>query len=122
MLISANGRIALHRIDCRGVRARNPLARKKINTKIRDIPEHWWYPMPYRWRREYDVDETIVVIRNSMERGDQFPEWLSRTVQAALSLSEPPLIEYFYTQLARFAPEAVKHFRKADGRMEGIPQ
>jgi hypothetical protein len=78
--------------------------------------------MPYRWRRKYDVDETIVVIRNSMERGDQFPEWLSRTVQAALSLSEPQMIEYFYTQLGRFAPEAVKYFRKADGRMESIPQ
>jgi hypothetical protein len=66
--------------------------------------------MPYRWKSRKDVDEAIVVIMNTMEGEEEFPEWLRRTIQAALDDSEPEYVRYFYDEVKRFAPVSLKLF------------
>ncbi|WP_067051574.1 hypothetical protein [Methanofollis ethanolicus] len=66
--------------------------------------------MPYRWRSRKDVDEAIVVIMNTMEEEEVFPEWLRRTIQAALDDSDPEYVRYFYDEVKRFAPVSLKLF------------
>jgi hypothetical protein len=66
--------------------------------------------MPYRWVSRKDVDEAIVVIMNTMEGGEEFPEWLRRTIQAAIDDSDPEYVRYFYDEAKRFAPVSLKLF------------
>ncbi|WP_298665854.1 hypothetical protein [uncultured Methanofollis sp.] len=66
--------------------------------------------MPYRWKSRKDVDEAIVVIMNTMEGEGEFPEWLRRTIQAAIDDSEPEYVRYFYDEVKRFAPVSLKLF------------
>ncbi|WP_342676442.1 hypothetical protein [Methanofollis sp. UBA420] len=66
--------------------------------------------MPYRWVSRKDVDEAIVVIMNTMEEEEVFPEWLRRTIQAAIDDSDPEYVRYFYDEVKRFAPVSLKLF------------
>ncbi|MDD4254280.1 MAG: hypothetical protein PHP59_02770 [Methanofollis sp.] len=66
--------------------------------------------MPYRWISRKDVDEAIVVIMNTMEEEEVFPEWLRRTIQAAIDDSDPEYVRYFYDEVKRFAPVSLKLF------------
>lgn len=66
--------------------------------------------MPYRWVSRKDVDEAIVVIMNTMEEEEVFPEWLRRTIQAAIDDSNPEYVRYFYDEVKRFAPVSLKLF------------
>lgn len=66
--------------------------------------------MPYRWKSRKDVDEAIVVIMNTLEDEEVFPEWLRRTIQAAIDDSEPEYVRYFYDEVKRFAPVSLKLF------------
>ncbi len=69
--------------------------------------------MPYTWKSRYDVDETVLVIQNTLERGQGVPEWLKKTVRSALSQADPALTEYFYGELRRFVPGGEDPFRES---------
>ncbi|TAJ43921.1 hypothetical protein [Methanofollis fontis] len=66
--------------------------------------------MPYRWTSNQDVDEAVVVIMNALEEGGAFPEWLRRTLQAAIDDSDPAYVRYFYDEIKKFAPKSLKLF------------
>ncbi|MDI6719796.1 MAG: hypothetical protein QMD46_09320 [Methanomicrobiales archaeon] len=69
--------------------------------------------MPYTWKNRYDVDETVLVIQNTLERGQGVPAWLKKTVRSALSRADPELTQYFFGELDRFAPGAEAEFRES---------
>lgn len=68
--------------------------------------------MPYRWNDRKDVDEAIVVVMNTVDQGQEIRGWLMRTMQEAVNDSDPKLAQYFFTELERHRPEALKYFRK----------
>ncbi len=68
--------------------------------------------MPYRWKRSIDVDETIVVIKNSLDENSTLPPWLVRTVSGSIADSDPKLAKYFFAELKKYAPEAMKFFER----------
>ena len=69
--------------------------------------------MPYAWKNRYEVDETVLVIQNTLERGQGAPEWLKKTVQSALAQADQELTGYFYRELQRFVPEGEEFFRRS---------
>jgi hypothetical protein len=71
--------------------------------------------MPYRWKKKMDVDESIVVIMNSLDKSDDLPNWLVTTVRAAISDSDPEMSRYFYAELKKYAPKAMKYFEGSCG-------
>lgn len=66
--------------------------------------------MPYRWKTRLDVDESIVVIMNSLDKSPDLPRWLVGTIQAAINDSIPELGIYFYSELKKYAPRAIPAF------------
>ncbi|CCJ36135.1 hypothetical protein BN140_1212 [Methanoculleus bourgensis MS2] len=68
--------------------------------------------MPYRWNDRKDVDEAIVVVMNTVDQGQEIRGWLMRTMQQAIYDSDPQLAEYFFRELERHKPGALKYFRK----------
>jgi len=68
--------------------------------------------LPYRWNDRKDVDEAIVVVMNTVDQGQEIRGWLMRTMQEAVNDSDPKLAQYFFTELERHRPEALKYFRK----------
>ncbi|MDD1717836.1 MAG: hypothetical protein LUO88_02055 [Methanoregulaceae archaeon] len=68
--------------------------------------------MPYRWKKNVDVDETIVVIRNSLDENPELPPWLIRTVSGSIADSDPKFAKYFFAELKRHAPAAMKFFER----------
>ena len=67
--------------------------------------------MPYRWKTKKDVDEAVVVIMNVLDKGaDPFPNWLARTIRGAMADSDPGMVKYFYQELEKYAPGALKVF------------
>ncbi|MBP2145039.1 hypothetical protein J2129_000493 [Methanofollis sp. W23] len=69
--------------------------------------------MPYRWTSRRDVDETVVVVMNSVEEEGTLPEWLRRTVQGSIDLSDPQYVRYFYDQVKSHVPTALKLFEES---------
>ena len=51
--------------------------------------------MPYRWKKNVDVDETIVVIKNVLDNEPELPNWLVGTVYGAIRDSDPKFVKYF---------------------------
>jgi hypothetical protein len=68
--------------------------------------------MPYRWTKKMDVDETIVVIKNSLDEKSELPNWLIRTINGAITDSDPELGKYFFKEVKKYAPTAMKYFEK----------
>lgn len=66
--------------------------------------------MPYRWKKNVDVDETIVVIKNSLDENPELPNWLIRTVSGSIADSDPKYTRYFFAELKKHAPGAMKFF------------
>ncbi len=66
--------------------------------------------MPYRWKKNVDVDETIVVIKNSLDEDPELPNWLIRTVSGSIADSDPKFTRYFFAELKKHAPGAMKFF------------
>jgi hypothetical protein len=69
--------------------------------------------MPYIWRSNNEVDETIVVIRNQLDHGPELPAWLVSTVNAAIADSEKQYSDYFAREVKNWAPGTVKYFEEA---------
>ncbi|MCP1661572.1 MAG: hypothetical protein D5R99_00295 [Methanocalculus sp. MSAO_Arc1] len=66
--------------------------------------------MAYRWKNRLEVDEAVVVVMNSLEKGPDLSPWLVRTIQAAINESGPDLGKYFLEQLKDHAPGALRWF------------
>jgi len=70
--------------------------------------------MPYRWKKKIDVDETIVVIKNCLDANPDLPNWLIATILGSIADSDPKLGRYFFIELRKFAPAAVKYFESRE--------
>ncbi|MDT8357111.1 MAG: hypothetical protein RQ758_01260 [Methanomicrobiaceae archaeon] len=68
--------------------------------------------MPYRWTKKVDADEAVVVIMNSLDEKGAIPDWLRRTVQQAIWDSDPAITRYFFEELKKYAPTALKYFEE----------
>ncbi len=40
--------------------------------------------MPYRWKTKIDVDETIVVMMNVLDKNPDLPNWLIVTITGSI--------------------------------------
>lgn len=69
--------------------------------------------MPYIWRSNNEVDETIVVIKNQLDHGPEIPAWLLTIVNAAIADSEQRYSDYFARELKKWAPDTVGYFEEA---------
>jgi hypothetical protein len=68
--------------------------------------------MPYRWKTKIEVDEAVVVIKNSLDEKAELPNWLIRTINGAITDSDPALGKYFFEEVRKYAPSAMKYFEK----------
>ncbi len=74
--------------------------------------------MPYRWKNKIDVDEAVVVIKNSLDENAELPNWLLRTLNGAVTDSDPALGKYFFAEVRKYAPEAMKYFDRGARNVE----
>jgi hypothetical protein len=72
--------------------------------------------MPYRWKKNVDVDETIVVIKNVLDNDTELPNWLVNTIYGAIRDSDPKFAKYFYQEVKKYAPDALKYFEEGSTR------
>ena len=72
--------------------------------------------MPYTWKKNVDVDETIVVIMNVLDKKPGLPNWLVNTIYGAIRDSDPALVKYFYEEVKKFAPASIKYFTEGSTR------
>jgi len=72
--------------------------------------------MPYRWNKKVDVDETVVVIKNVFDEQSELPNWLVNTIYGAIRDSDPAFAEYFYQEVEKYVPEAMKYFEEGSVR------
>lgn len=72
--------------------------------------------MPYRWKNKIDVDETIVVIKNVLDKQPDLPNWLVNTIYGSIRDSEPAMTRYFYTEVKKYAPTTLKYFEEGSTR------
>lgn len=68
--------------------------------------------MPHGWNGNRDVDQTIVVIRNCLDRGPELPGWLVGTINRTITESDPSMANYFFAELKKYAPGAMKYFEE----------
>jgi len=74
--------------------------------------------MPYRWKNKINVDEAVVVIKNSLDEKAELPNWLIRTLNGAVTDSDPQLGKYFFKEVRKYAPEAMKFFERGARNVE----
>ena len=72
--------------------------------------------MPYRWKKNVDVDETVVVIKNVLDNDTELPNWLVNTIYGAIRDSDPTFGTYFYREVKKYAPEALNYFEEGSTR------
>jgi hypothetical protein len=72
--------------------------------------------MPYRWKNKIDVDETVVVIMNVLEKQSDLPNWLVNTIYGSIRDSDPAMTKYFYQEVKKFAPATMKYFEEGSTR------
>lgn len=70
--------------------------------------------MSYRWNNGQDVDEAVVVVMNTLDQDQEIQGWLLRTLQQAIDESDPQLVQYFFVELERHRPEALKYFGRPE--------
>lgn len=70
--------------------------------------------MAYRWKNKVEVDEAVVVVMNSLEKGPDLSPWLVRTITAAIDDSDPALGRYFFEEIQKHAPAAVGFFAREE--------
>ncbi|MEN6610633.1 MAG: hypothetical protein ABFC24_07315 [Methanoregulaceae archaeon] len=70
--------------------------------------------MPYRWRKKVDVDEAVVVIRNSLDAKPELPNWLIATILGSIADSDPAMSRYFFEEVKKYAPSALKYFESRE--------
>ena len=73
--------------------------------------------MPYKWKKKVDVDETVVVLMNVLDKNPELPNWLVNTVVGAIRDSDPALAKYFFEEVKKFAPGALKFFEEDSTRI-----
>jgi len=66
--------------------------------------------MPYKWKTKVDVDETIVVIMNVLDKNTELPNWLVCTITGSISDSKPEMTKYFFDEVKNHVPTALKYF------------
>jgi hypothetical protein len=66
--------------------------------------------MPYRWKTKVDVDETIVVMMNVLDKNPDLPNWLIVTVTGSIADSDKKLVKYFFDEVKKHVPAALKYF------------
>jgi hypothetical protein len=66
--------------------------------------------MPYRWKTKVDVDETIVVMMNVLDKNPDLPNWLIVTVSGSIADSDKKLVKYFFDEVKKHVPAALKYF------------
>jgi hypothetical protein len=66
--------------------------------------------MPYRWKTKVDVDETIVVMMNVLDKNPDLPNWLIVTVAGSITDSDKKLVKYFFEEVKKHVPAALKYF------------
>ncbi len=71
--------------------------------------------MGYRWKNNSDVDEAVVVIMNSLEKDENLPTWLVRTIRQSIGDSDPEYVKYFYKEVGQHAPKGMKFFEGSCG-------
>jgi hypothetical protein len=69
--------------------------------------------MPYRWRKQMDVDETVCVIQNSLNNDPELPHWLIETIKGAIADSDTQYTQYFFEEVKKYTPQAMKYFELA---------
>jgi hypothetical protein len=72
--------------------------------------------MPYRWKKKVDVDETIVVIKNVIDKQPELPNWLVNTIYGSIRDSDPAMTKYFYDEVKKYVPAALKYFEEGSTR------
>jgi len=70
--------------------------------------------MPYRWKKQVDVDEAVVVIKNCLDANPDLPKWLIATILGSIADSDPKLSRYFFVEIKKFAPAALKYFESRE--------
>ena len=66
--------------------------------------------MPYRWKTKIDVDETIVVIMNVLDKNPDLPNWLIVTIVGSIADSDKKMVKYFFTEVEKRVPSGLKYF------------
>ncbi len=66
--------------------------------------------MPYRWNKKVDVDEAVVVVMNVLDKNPDIPNWLLVTLNGSVADSDKNLVKYFFQELEKYAPKALKYF------------
>ncbi len=66
--------------------------------------------MPYRWNKKTDVDEAVVVVMNVLDKNPELPNWLITTLMGSIADSDNKLSKYFYQEIEKHAPSAMKFF------------
>jgi hypothetical protein len=66
--------------------------------------------MPYTWKTTVDVDETIVVLMNVLDKNTELPNWLVMTITGSIADSEKEMIKYFFEEVKQHIPVALKYF------------
>lgn len=66
--------------------------------------------MPYRWKTKIDVDETIVVMMNVLDKHPDLPNWLITTIIGSISDSDKKMVRYFFEEAKKHTPAALKYF------------
>jgi len=66
--------------------------------------------MPYRWKTKIDVDETIVVMMNVLDKNPDLPNWLIVTIIGSITDSDKKLVRYFFEEVEKHVPAALKYF------------
>ncbi len=66
--------------------------------------------MPYRWKTKIDVDETIVVMMNVLDKNPDLPNWLIVTIIGSIADSDKNMVRYFFIEVEKHVPAALKYF------------
>ena len=66
--------------------------------------------MPYKWKKNVDVDETIVVIKNVLDKNTELPNWLVCTIIGSIKDSDQKMVKYFFEEIKNHVPTALKYF------------
>jgi len=70
--------------------------------------------MPYRWKKKVDVDEAVVVVMNVLDKNTDLPNWLIVTLNGSIADSDKELVEYFFKEVKKHAPRALKYFESRE--------
>ena len=71
---------------------------------------------PSIFGRKVDVNETVVVLKNVLGKESELPNWLVNTIYGAIRDSDPAMAKYFYAEVKKYVPTALKYFEEGSTR------